>query len=184
MPARYNMAPSQPLPILREPRRLELVRWGLPTSRGIGVNVRLESLYAPAYRDAFYKRRCLVAVDGFYEWRKEGKRRQPFLVRRTDGKPFALAGIWQHTTTSDGEVIDVCAILTGAAKGVVVPLHDRMPLIVPREAHERWLSHDARAADLRPLMVSDASTLVSYPVSTFVNSAAHEGPECSEPLPA
>ena len=67
MPARYNMAPSQPLPIIREPRRLELVRWGLPTPRGIGVNVRLESLCAPAYRDAFYKRRCLVAVDGFYE---------------------------------------------------------------------------------------------------------------------
>ena len=182
MPARYNMAPSQPLPILREPRRLELVRWGLPTSRGIGVNVRLESLYAPAYRDAFYKRRCLVVVDGFYEWRKEGKARQPFMVRRTDGKPFALAGIWQHTTTADGEVIDTCAIITGAAKGVAAPLHERMPLIVPREAYARWLAHDAHGTDLGPLLVTSAADLGSTPVSTFVNSAAHEGPECAEPL--
>lgn len=73
-------------------------------------------------------------------------------MRRIDGKPFALlAGIWQHTTTSDGEVIDMCATITGEAKGVAVPLHDRMPLIVPRDAYARWLSHDARATELRPL---------------------------------
>ena len=104
------------------------------------------------------------------------------MVRRTDGKPFALAGIWQHTTTADGEVIDTCAIITGAAKGVAAPLHDRMPLIVPREAYARWLAHDAHGTDLGPLLVTSAADLGSTPVSTFVNSAAHEGPECAEPL--
>jgi putative SOS response-associated peptidase YedK len=105
------------------------------------------------------------------------------MVRRNDGKAFALAGIWQHTTTSDGEVIDACAIITGAAKGITAPLHDRMPIIVPREAFGRWLSHDARGTELRQLLATSADALASTAVTTFVNSAAHEGPQCSEPLP-
>jgi putative SOS response-associated peptidase YedK len=182
LPARYNMAPSQPLPIIREPHRLELVHWGLPKGHGAGINVRVESVArAPAYRESFWKRRCLVVVDGFYEWKKEGKVRQPFMVRRVDGRPFALAGIWEHSATKDGEIIDACAIITGEANGVVAPLHDRMPLIVPIQGYARWLSHDAKTPELLKLIETDASTLVSFPVSRFVNSAANEGPQCVEP---
>jgi putative SOS response-associated peptidase YedK len=183
LPPRYNMAPSQPLPIIREPHRLELVHWGLPTGHGAGINVRVESVArAPAYRESFWKRRCLVVVDGFYEWKKEGKVRQPFMVRRQDGRPFALAGIWEHSATKDGEVIDACAIITGEANGVVAPLHDRMPLIVPTQGYARWLSHDAKTPELLKLIETDASSLVSCAVSTFVNSAANEGPQCVEPV--
>jgi len=146
MPPRYSMAPGQPLPIVREPGRLELGLRGLPTKgHGLGVNVRVETVArAPAYRESFWHRRFLVFVDGFYEWKPEGKTKQPFRIVRPDGKPFALAGICQHRTTNDGEIVDKCAIITGPANGVVAPNHDREPLIVPREGHGRWLSSDAR----------------------------------------
>ena len=176
------MAPSQPLPIIREPHRLELVHWGLPRGHGAGINVRVESVARAPYRESFWRRRCLVVADGFYEWKKEGKVRQPFMVRRPDGRPFALAGIWEHSATTDGEVIDACAIITGAANGVVAPLHDRMPLIVPANGYDRWLSSDAKTPELMELIETDAGSLVSYPVSTFVNSAANEGPQCVEPI--
>jgi putative SOS response-associated peptidase YedK len=134
-----------------------------------------------------------VVVDGFYEWKKKERVRQPFLFRQEDGKPFALAGIWEHATTPDGEVVDCCAIITGQATGVVAPLHDRMPLVVPREAFERWLSKDARTDELlkliapvagegpRPTPGADASVLVAHPVSTVVNSPANDDPRCIEP---
>jgi putative SOS response-associated peptidase YedK len=183
MPARYNMAPSQPLPVIREPGRLELVKWGLPThGHGLGVNVRVETVArAPAYRESFWHRRCLVVVDGFYEWKAEGKTKQPFRIRRPDGKPFALAGIWQHTTTADGEIVDACAIITGPANGVVAPLHNRMPLVVPAQGYDRWLSHDARTPEPLKLVETDASTLTSYPVNPIVNSAQNDDPRCTEP---
>lgn len=111
---------------------------------------------APADRESFWHRRCLVVVDGFYEWKAEGKTKQPFRVCRPDGKPFALAGIWQHTTTDDGEVLDTCAIITGPANGVVAPLHDRMPLLVPSGGYERWLSPEARTPELLKLVETDA----------------------------
>jgi putative SOS response-associated peptidase YedK len=180
MAPRYNMAPSQPLPIIRQPHRLELVRWGLPRpGHGLGVNVRVETVArAPAYRESFWHRRCLVIVDGFYEWRAAGKTKQPFRIHRPDGKPFALAGIWQPMVTSDGEILDTCAILTGPANGVVAPLHDRMPLIVRGAGYERWLSTDARTPELLELVETDASTLVSYPVSSIVNDAKNDDPRC------
>jgi putative SOS response-associated peptidase YedK len=180
---RYNMAPSQPLPIIRESGRLDLVRWGLPKhGHGLGVNVRAETVArAPAYRESFWHRRCLVVVDGFYEWKQEGKTKQPFRVCRPDSKPFALAGIWQHTTTDDGEIVDACAIITGPANGVVAPLHDRMPLVVPSRAYDRWLSHEARTPELLKLVETDASMMISYPVNPVVNSAQNDDPRCVEP---
>ncbi len=180
---RYNMAPSQPLPIIREPGRLDLVRWGLPKrGHGLRVDVRVETVArAPAYRESFWHRRCLVAVDGFYEWKLEGKTKQPFRICRADGKPFALAGIWQPTTTDDGEIVDTCAIITGPANGIVAPLHDRMPLVVPSRGYDRWLSREARTPELLKLVETDASTLISYPVNPIVNAAQNDDPRCVEP---
>ena len=135
---------------------------------------------APAYRDAFRQRRCLVIVDGFYEWQRRDKVSQPFAIRRVDRKPFALAGIWAPTVNSEGEVIDCCAIITGAASGVVTAIHDRMPLIVPPSAYARWLAPGTRAAELSSLMTADASALETYPVSPWVNSPANDDPICIE----
>jgi putative SOS response-associated peptidase YedK len=185
LPLRYNIAPTQPIAVIRQPGRLELLRWGLmlPDApvRGPGINVRVETVArAPAYRDAFRQRRCLVIVDGFYEWERREKVRQPFAIRRTDGKPFALAGIWAPYVTSDGEVVDCCAIITGGATGVVAPLHDRMPLVVPHTAHAQWLAPTTRASELFDLMTPDATELETYPVRPLVNSPQNEGPICIE----
>jgi putative SOS response-associated peptidase YedK len=185
LPPRYNIAPTQPIAVIRQPRRLELLRWGLmlpdAPARGPGINVRVETVArAPAYRDAFRQRRCLVVVDGFYEWQGREKLRQPFAIRRADGRPFALAGIWSPYVTSDGEVVDCCAIITGPATGVVAPLHDRMPLIVPPAAQAAWLAADTRASDVLGLMTADATALETYPVSPLVNSPLNDVPMCIE----
>jgi len=185
MPLRYNIAPTQPIAVIRQPRRMELLRWGLvlpdPRLRGPGINVRVETVgRAPAYRDAFRERRCLVIVDGFFEWQRRDQTSQPFAIRRADNEPFALAGIWVPCVTGDGEVIDCCAIITGAATGVITALHDRMPLIVPPSAYERWLAPETPASELSALMTSDASALDTYPVSTLVNSPSNDDPLCIE----
>lgn len=183
LPPRYNIAPSQPIAVIRTPHHLELLRWGAPHGSGLGINVRVESVArAPGYRDSFWHRRCLVVVSSFYEWKKTEKAKQPYVVCREDRKPFALGGIWAHMATSDGEVIDVCSILTGPPKGVVAELHDRMPLVISHERYAMWLAQESRKADLMPALATDANGLIAYPVSSFVNSASNDGPECIEPM--
>lgn len=175
---RFNIAPTQNLPVIREPHKLELVHWGLSdVGPSLRVNVRGESVArAPMYRDSFRSRRCLVIVDGFYEWKHSGKRKQPFLVRREDGKPFALAGIWK--TAPEGE--DTCAVITGDAQGVVAALHNRMPIVVRPENYDRWLDPEQSAAEL---LVPDASELASHPVSDRVNSPRQDDPGLIEAVP-
>jgi putative SOS response-associated peptidase YedK len=186
LPPRFNIAPTQPIAVIREPRRLELLRWGLVLPgahrHGVqGINVRVESVArAPAYRESFRKRRCLVIVSGFFEWQKRDKVKQPFFVRREDSKPFALAGIWDTSITSHGEVIDSCAVITGDSKGAMAELHNRMPLIVPATGYARWL--DPSGKELTDLLVPSALGLVTYPVSTLVNSPANDDPRCIEPI--
>ena len=179
---RYNIAPTQPIAVIREPRRLELLRWGLilPRSMGPGINVRVETAArVPAYRESFQKRRCLVIVDGFYEWKRLGKKaKQPYLIHREDGRPWAFAGIWTTSTTKDGELIDTCAIITGEARGVVVELHDRMPIAIGAEAFDRWLDPNVR--DVADLLLPDALGLIAHPVSPAVNTAANDDPRCLE----
>lgn len=172
---RYNIAPSQPLPVIREPHHLELVHWGLPNvGHARGVNVRAETVArAPRYRDSFRSRRCLVIVDGFFEWKRiDGKRKQPFLVHREDGQPFALAGIWDRSDAGD-----TCAVITGDAKGTVAELHNRMPIVIPPDAYDRWLDHAEKPIDL---LQPNASGLVSHPVSLLVNSPSNDDPRLIE----
>jgi putative SOS response-associated peptidase YedK len=180
---RYNIAPSQPIAVIRQPRRLELLRWGLLSAhakRHGGINVRIETVArAPDYRSSFRTRRCLVIVDGFYEWQREGKLKKPFLVQRPDKKPFALAGIWDRFTTADGEVIDSCAVITKDAEGDIAKLHDRMPLILAPEDYAPWL--DGRTENAVQLLRAAGTPLVLLGVSPFVNNPAHEDPRCIEP---
>jgi putative SOS response-associated peptidase YedK len=168
---RFNIAPSQPLPIVRTPHRLELLRWGLPTRVRPMINVRAETVArAPQYRDSFRLRRCLVIVDGFYEWQRVGKHKRPFYVLRDDAQPFALAGIW------DG---DGCAVITAPARGVLATLHDRMPVLLAPDAYDRWL--DVEAKQLSELLTPNADGLRAYAVSTLVNNPANDDPGCIEP---
>ena len=150
---RYNIAPTQTVAIVRRKddgggRELALVRWGLIPSwakdASIGgrlINARAETVAEkPAFRGAFRRRRALVPADGFYEWRKrEGDRpKQPLLIRRRDGQPFALAGLWEHWRGPEGEV-QTCTIVTTAANVVLAPIHDRMPVILDPASYDRWL---------------------------------------------
>ena len=185
--ARYNIAPTQPIAVVRRlkpggPRQLDLLKWGVARppvegARGGGplINARSESVASrPAFRDAIRRRRCLVPADGFYEWAAGPGRRQAFHVRRPDGRPLAMAGLWEP-----GEPAS-CVILTTEPNELLRPIHHRMPLIVDPADYDRWLAPDGAepaslAALLRP---HPPPPLEARPVGPTVNNATNEGPAC------
>ena len=193
---RYNIAPTQEVPIVRlsregDRRELIQVRWGLvpywADDLKIGnrlINARAETLErTPAFREAYQRRRCLVPADGFYEWRKSGKERQPLLIRRQDRAPFAFAGLWERWRQPDGAVVRSCTIVTCPPNALVAEVHDRMPVILAPADHARLL--DAAAGDGRSLLrPCPAEWLEALPVSPRVNSPANDDPECLAPPPA
>jgi putative SOS response-associated peptidase YedK len=129
------------------------------------------------------QRRCLVVVDGFYEWKKAPGQKsggQPYLLKDANGHPLGMRGVWSTTTTADGEVVESVAIMTCPPKPPVDAIHDRMPLVIPRAAYARWI--DPRA-DVRDLLRPGATTLVAVPVSTLVNSPANDDVRLIEPAP-
>jgi putative SOS response-associated peptidase YedK len=184
---RFNIAPTQPIAVIRQPHKLEFLRWGLtlPNPRSGGFNVRVESLNAPSYRESIRGRRCLILADGFYEWKVIGDSsqkkpaKQPYLIRRPDGKPFAFAGIWDNAHLKNGEVMPACAILTTTPRGAASQVHDRMPLILAEAMREAWLDAHARYSDL---LEPDAN-LELVPVSSLVNSVKNEDPQCAVAIP-
>jgi len=195
---RYNLAPTQEAAVVREPapgepRRLDLLKWGLipywAKEASIGnrmINARSESVAEkPAYRWSFRKKRCLIPADGFYEWKKEGKLKQPYLIHRKDGKPFAFAGLWSSWKSPDQErPIETFTILTTDANDLLRPLHDRMPVILDPENFDLWLDPKIEdAAKLQPLMAPHAvDGFEAFPVSRAVNSPAHDAEDCIAPL--
>ena len=179
---RFNIAPSQLVAVIRTPRRLELLRWGLVRPEGgPKINIRVESVARnPSTRRTFQRARCLVVVNGFYEWRREAAgANQPFLLQQEDKKPFALGGIWEASHTADGEVVESAAVLTCDARPPVAEIHDRMPLIIPPAAYARWLDTGADVTDL--LSPPEVSALVAVGVSTYVNSPLNDDPRCVNP---
>jgi putative SOS response-associated peptidase YedK len=194
---RYNIAPTQPVGVVRasqeEAWEWVALRWGLMPSWAKGadghktalVNARAETLaQKPSFRESFRSRRCLVPADGFYEWRHEGRRKQPFFIHKPEREPFAFAGLWDRWIGPDGEAIESCAIVTTTANGLMRPLHDRMPVIFGRENFGRWLDPRLTQLDeLRDLLSplpDDALTM--YPVNPLVNSSTVNRPECIEPF--
>jgi len=196
---RYNIAPSQPVPAVlldgeHRLRRLDHLRWGLvpfwAKDPAIGyrmINARSDGVEnKPAFRAAFKKRRCLVAADGFYEWQKQegSKRKQPYYIRMTGGGVFAFAGLGEHWESPDGAALDTCTILTTEPNALMKPLHDRMPVILPRESFAAWLDPAQQTPDpiLRLLRPFPAKAMSAFPVSTTVNNPANDTPACLEPL--
>jgi putative SOS response-associated peptidase YedK len=184
---RYNIAPTQDAPVVRQRREpkgertLQMLRWGLipswakDTKMGAKlINARSESIAEkPSFRSAFRRRRCLVPADGFYEWRAEGARKQPYLIVRRDREPFAFAGLWERWTPKEGEAIDSFTIVTTDANALLQPLHVRMPVILAPEDYGRWLDPDAVEADLLPLLRPAPEEWLGYaPVSPRVNAAS------------
>ncbi|HEX9296731.1 MAG TPA: SOS response-associated peptidase [Polyangiaceae bacterium] len=192
---RYNVAPSQGVWAVRivpprTERRLDLLRWGLlapgaRTSGGI-VMARAESLAKrSSFAAAFRTRRCLLLADGFYEWRRDGNQSFPYHVRRTDGAPFGMAGVWEPAPPSDDPLsLDSCAVITRPARPPITMLHDRMPAILAANDHEAWLDPSFDDTDaLTKILLHDAGVeLVTFPVSPRVNSPANDDRDCLAPI--
>jgi len=190
---RWNVAPSQEAPVVRlgesGERRLALLRWGLLAESsakpsGGQINARSETVETlPTFRSAFAERRCLVPADGFYEWLRLEGQRHPFHIRRKDRGLLAFAGLWSHWQRRGEAPVESYAIITCPPSELVRPLHDRMPVVLPREAWAEWLAPAAEPADLRALLVPwIGDELEAVPVSPWVNHADHEGEECVRPV--
>jgi putative SOS response-associated peptidase YedK len=194
---RYNVAPTQPVQVVvqrDDGRFVELHRWGLVPawSKTVAagsrmINARAETLAeSPAFRPSFLRRRCLIPSDGFYEWRRASRQREPFLFHTADDRPLAFAGIWAPWRDSaSGDWLLSCAVVTTSANNVVATLHDRMPAILGDAEWRLWL--DPMITDmplLLDLLQPAADELLEVrPASPLVNSPNNEGPELLDSPP-
>ena len=194
-PPRYNVAPTQPIAIVRlidGKRQFALVRWGLlpswvkdPKNFTLLINARGESVAEkPAFRAAMKRRRCLIPADGFYEWKATGARKQPHYVRAKSGEPLAFAGLWETWTGPNGEELETAAIVTTRANKKLASLHERMPVIVPPDAFDLWLDCANVDAETATALIAPApeALLEAYEVSTAVNRTANDNPQLAEPF--
>jgi putative SOS response-associated peptidase YedK len=193
-PPRYNVAPTQPIPVVRlwqNARQFALVRWGLvpawvkdPRAFSLVINARGDSvLDKPAFRAAMRWRRCLVPADGFYEWKIDGERRRPFAVRPRSGGPIAFAGLWEVWTGPNGEEVETAAIVTTQANRTLRPLHDRMPVVLAPEAYDMWLDCRNVRADVASALIAPApeNFFEAYEVSPAVNRTANDSADLLVP---
>jgi putative SOS response-associated peptidase YedK len=197
---RYNIAPTQEAPVIgltREGQReIRLFRWGLVPSwakdakmAGSMINARSETIQEkPAFRQAFAKRRCLIPVDGFYEWQtgqedeSDGKGKMPVLLTLPNRQCFAFAGLWEGWKDPDGSILRSFTIITTTATPDLQALHHRMPVILPTDAYGTWLDPDAPAASLRALLRPyQAQEITQTPVADAVNNVRNDDPRCVEP---
>ena len=195
-PPRYNVAPTQPIPIVRlvdGKRRFALVRWGLlpswvrdPKAFALLINARGESVNdKPAFRSAMKYRRCLIPADGFYDWQRQGKGGRPFYVSRKGGGPFAFAGLWETWSEPNGEEMETAAIVTTTASRSIAHIHERMPVMLEPKAFDLWLDCAKVDAQTASVLIAPASDdqLQLHEVSAAVNSVANDDASLIEPAP-
>lgn len=211
LPPRYNIAPSQevaavrlaaeggrdpgadgpPPTVVSDRRELALLRWGLvpwwarsPDFDARTINARSETAdRLPTFRDAFRERRCLIPADGFFEWRAEGGRKQPYHVRLRNGGVFALAGLWDRWEGPEGEALESCTVLTTDANRTLRDLHDRMPVVLTPQQGSAWLDPESAPRELRGLLrPAPEALLLFHPVTPRVNRPEFDEPGCVEPL--
>ncbi|MDJ0790592.1 MAG: SOS response-associated peptidase [Acidimicrobiia bacterium] len=192
----YNVAPTNEVYAVAEhdgDRVLTSFRWGLVPFWAKDVKIGAKSINArvetaatkPTFRDSFAKRRCLVPVDGFYEWQRKDKGKLPHYIHGADDKPLALAGLWSSWTDPEtDERLLTCTVITGTPNELVEPIHDRMPMILPPERWAGWLDRENRDVDdLQAMLTTYPSELMAeHPVSTLVNKVANNTPDLIEPL--
>lgn len=206
-PPRANIAPTQPVPIVRlarnpdgaKRRHFALVRWSFlpafvkdPKEFPLVINARSETVFdKPSFRNAARRRRCIFIADAFYEWRRPPKpakgkapAAQPFLIRRRDGSPMALAGLWETWVGPDGEELDGACVLTTDANALVASVHDRMPVILEREDFDAWLDCDETDVSpaLRLMKPCGDDVLEMWPISAAVNKVANDAPDLQTPV--
>lgn len=195
LPPRFNIAPTQAVAVVRErggERELQMLKWGLVPSWAkdvsIGsrlINARAETVTEkPSFRDAFKHRRLLIPSDGFYEWRREGARKQPFYFRMKDERPFAFAGLWERWQGEAGETLETCTILTTEANDILRPVHDRMPVIIAPGDYQLWLDTEmVTTGKLMPLLRPyPAQEMTAHPVGLGVNNPRSDNADLVAPI--
>lgn len=192
---RYNIAPTQGVPVITNngENKLDFYTWGLvpfwakdPSIGSRMINARAETINEkPFFRNAFKHRRCLILADGFFEWQKlpDGKTKIPTYIHLKDGKPFAFAGLWEDWHSPDGSQILSTTIITTQPNELVKPIHNRMPVILPEDGYETWLTPgEVDTRTLVPLLIPfDADHMDAYPVSRLVNNPRNDSPDCIRP---
>lgn len=190
---RYNIAPGQQAAaVLFDGRRkVEGLQWGLipfwAKDPKIGyrmINARAETLAEkPSFRNPLKKKRCLIVADGFYEWRKDGSRKTPMYVRLKGGRPFGFAGLYDDWKSPEGKAVRTFTIVTTSPNSLLAPIHDRMPVILPKEAYAAWLGQaDKEGGVVDLLRPFPESEMEAWRVSPAVNSQQNDGPECIQPV--
>lgn len=194
MAPRYNIAPTQPVAVVRhdgkKERELTHMHWGLIPSwskdlswAGRMINARSETVAEkPSFRNAFKHRRCLIPTTGFYEWQKTPDGKQPILIT-ADAEIMAFAGLWEHWSSPDGSEIESCTIVTMAPNELMAQVHNRMPVILKPEDFDLWLDRHAPLPAVESLFKPyPQAEMHLTPVSKYVNNARNDGPRCIEPL--
>lgn len=191
---RYNIAPTQQAPIIREQneREMTLGRWGFIPSwskekpKALMINARGETAYKlPSFRSAFKRRRCLVPADGYYEWVRKDDAKQPYLMERSDGEVMGFAGLWETWTPPDNEdSITSFTIITTDSNPTTESVHDRMPVVIAADDFDLWLDPEMQDRDtIQELLTPwEGVELSVTAVSTHVNSARNDDPQCVEPV--
>lgn len=196
IPARYNIAPTQPVAIVRRDpdrgRQIARVRWGFvppwASEPGAGpnpINARNETAATgPMYRAAFRGARCLIPASGFYEWQATGRAKQPHFIRPPDGGLLAFAGLWARWAKPGWEPVESCTILTASANGTMRPIHDRMPVILDPGDLAVWLGETPAAPEALRALLRPApdNRLTAYRVSPRVNNPTADDAGCIEPV--
>ena len=189
---RFNIAPGQSVAIVRngQTRVLEMFRWGLipawakdQSIAGKLINARSETLHEkPSFRSALSRQRNLIFSSGFYEWRQNGRIKQPLYIRLKDQSAFAFAGLWEEWISPEGTAIFSTTIITCAANSLVSEIHNRMPVILDRKKMWDWINPSLPVEQARQMLLPfDSEQMTYYPVSTQVNNPAFDQPDCILP---
>jgi len=202
-PPRYNIAPTQPVPVVlaeRSPeglpqRHFRLMRWGFlpgfvndPKTYPLVFNIRSETLpQKPSFRAALKRRRCIFPADAFYEWQRtspQSRERRPYLLRRCDGAPLAFAGLWESWLGPNGEEVDTAAIITTAANGATCALHERLPAILESTDFDLWLDISEQHTDEALLLLKppENDVLEFLAIGPAINKAENDFPEVQRPV--
>ena len=190
--SRYNIAPGQEILAVANQgeRRAHMLKWGFipagnkdPKGGRKPINARGETVADKwPFKYAFQGRRCLIPADGFYEWRKTDQGKVPYRITLRSRKLFAFAGIWDRWVSPEEETVETCCMITTVANSLMETIHNRMPVILTKDAENLWLDPSSSVADLRELLVPySAEEMDAYQVGSDVNNWRNDGPEIIEP---